>query len=173
VCVCVCVCVCGWHCLCGCLAAPCLTTLNQMRKQFVDRRLAQGMATGAVRFPTMDGSGVLRVRVGERGRGLFAVSPIRKGEDFIHFVYVLLKVRCFAGQEITQGSGKLIPRTDDAPDCQQYSWFDKQNFVFDPPSDGNLAVLVNAPLGGALSNARYVRVKKKVLMKVGTLWSHV
>ena len=48
--------------------------------EFVKSRLESGGATGVTRFKTSDGGGVIRVRVGERGRGLFAVSLIKKGE---------------------------------------------------------------------------------------------
>ena len=46
---------------------------------FVENRLVSGRATGATLFKTLDGTGVLRVRVGERGRGLFAASHIKTG----------------------------------------------------------------------------------------------
>ena len=137
--------------------------------EFVKSRLESGWATGATRFKTLDGAGVLRVRVGERGRGLFAASLIKKGEPIDNSVFILLKVRCCTGQKIAQSSGRLVPNPDDAPGCHQYEWFDKQVFVFDPPSDGNLAVLVNTPVsmvGGAMSNARYSRIRKTIQMRV-------
>lgn len=137
--------------------------------EFIKSRLESGGATGATRFKTLDGAGVLRVRVGERGRGLFAVSLIKKGETMDNCVFLLLTVRCCIGQEIAQGSGKLVPKPDDAPGFHQYEWFDKRVFVFDPPSDGNLAVLVNTPVSmeaGAVSNARYSRIRKTIQMRV-------
>jgi hypothetical protein len=48
-------------------------------REVVNKRLASGQATGAIRFQTKGGSGVLRVRVKERGRGMFAASHIPKG----------------------------------------------------------------------------------------------
>ena len=108
--------------------------------EFIKSRLESGGATGATRFKTLDGAGVLRVRVNKRGRGLFAVSLIKKGEPTDNCVFLLLKVRCCIGQKIAQGSGKLVSKPDDAPSFHQYEWFDKRAFVFDPPSDGNLAV---------------------------------
>ena len=48
-------------------------------RDFVENRLVSGRATGATRFKTLHGTGVLRVRVGERGRGLFAASHIKRG----------------------------------------------------------------------------------------------
>jgi hypothetical protein len=48
-------------------------------RDFVEKRLVSGRATGATRFKTLHGTGVLRVRVGERGRGLFAASHIKRG----------------------------------------------------------------------------------------------
>ena len=138
---------------------------------FVKRRLESGGATGATRFKTLDGAGVLRIRVGERGRGLFAVTLIRKGILFVSCVVALLTVRCCTGQKIATGSGKLVSRPDEAPGLQLYKWFDERIFAFDPPSDGNLAVLVNTSLsmeGSAVSNARYARIKSAV--KINVRW---
>ena len=137
--------------------------------EFVKSRLQSGGATGATRFKTLDGAGVLRVRVNKRGRGLFAVSLIKKGEPTDNCVFLLLKVRCWIGQKIAQGSGKLVPEQYDTPGCHQYQWFDKKVFMFDPPSYGNLAVLVNTPVSmeaGAVSNARYSRIRKTIQMRV-------
>ena len=113
---------------------------------FVKRRLESGGATGATRFKTLDGKGVIRVRVGERGRGLFTVSFIKKGEPIDNCVFLFLTLRCCPGQIIAQGSGKLVSTPRDAPGCHQYEWFDKRVFVFDPPNVGNLAVLVYTPV---------------------------
>ncbi len=112
---------------------------------------------------------MIRVRVGERGRGLFAVSLIKKGEPIDNCVFRFLTLRCCAGQIIAQGSGKLVSTPRDAPGCYQYEWFDKRVFVFDPPSVGNLAVLVNTPVSmeaGAVSNARYSRIRRTIQMRV-------
>jgi hypothetical protein len=137
--------------------------------EFVKSRLESGGATGATRFKTSDGAGVIRVRVGARGRGLFAVSRIKKGEPSDSGVFLFVKVRCCPGQIIAQGSGKLVSKPDDAPGFYQYEWFDKRLFAFDPPSDGNLAVLVNTPVSmeaGAVSNARYSRIRRTIQMRV-------
>ena len=137
--------------------------------EFVKSRLQSGGATGATRFKTLDGAGVIRVRVGERGRGLFAVSLIKKGEPIDNCVFLFLTLRCCPGQKIAQGSGKLVPEQYDTPGYHQYKWFDKQVFVFDPASDGNLAVLVNTPVSmeaGAVSNARYSRIRRTIQMRV-------
>ena len=137
--------------------------------EFVKSRLQSGGATGATRFKTLDGKGVIRVRVGERGRGLFTVSFIKKGEPIDNCVFLFLTLRCCPGQIIAQGSGKLFSKPHDAPGYHQYEWFDKQVFVFDPPSDGNLAVLVNTPVSmeaGAVSNARYSRIRRTIQMRV-------
>jgi hypothetical protein len=135
--------------------------------EFVKSRLESGGATGATRFKTLDGKGVIRVRVGERGRGLFAVSLIKKGEPIDNCVFLFLTLRCCPGQIIAQGSGKLFSKPHDAPGYHQYEWFEV--FVFDPPSDGNLAVLVNTPVSmeaGAVSNARYSRIRRTIQMRV-------
>jgi hypothetical protein len=102
---------------------------------------------------------------------LFAVSLIKKGEPINNCVFLFLTLRCCPGQIIAQGSGKLFSKPYDAPDCHQYEWFDKRFvFVFDPASDGNLAVLVNTPLsmaaGASSSNARYSRIRRPIKMKV-------
>jgi hypothetical protein len=137
--------------------------------EFVKSRLQSGGATGATRFKTLDGAGDIRVRVGERGRGLFAVSLIKKGEPIDSCAFLFLTLRCCTGQIIAQGSGKLVSTPDDAPGCHHYEWFDKRVFVFDPPSVGNLAVLVNTPVSmvaGAVSNARYSRIRRTIKMRV-------
>lgn len=142
---------------------------RESHSEFVNSRLQSGGATGATRFKTLDGAGVIRVRVGERGRGLFAVTLIRKGVSFVSCVVALLTVRCCTGQKIATGSGKLVSRPDDAPGHQLYKWFDERIFAFDPPSDNNLAVLVNTPCsmeGSAVSNARYARIRKTIQMRV-------
>jgi hypothetical protein len=40
--------------------------------------LSRGKATGGIRYATPDGRGKLQVRIGGRGRGLFASSTIEK-----------------------------------------------------------------------------------------------
>jgi hypothetical protein len=91
----------------------------QQSHTFVDRRLASGQATGAIRFPTKEGSGVLRVRVKERGRGLFAASRISKGIcRRLYFCFYSLCVSnstFFAGHCIAQGTGKLVSESEHAP----------------------------------------------------------
>ena len=61
------------------LTRPFSPQIIPIPRDFVDNRLVSGRATGATRFKTVDGTGVLRVRVGERGRGLFAASHIKRG----------------------------------------------------------------------------------------------
>ena len=131
-----------------------------MPREFVESRLAGGMATGATKFKTSEGTGVLRVRKGERGRGLFAVSPIKSGRDSADCVCMLLIAPLCLGHQIALGRGRIVSKVEDAPDSQHYEWPGRRIFAFDAPSDGNLAVLVNAPgtlTGRPLSNARYVR----------------
>jgi hypothetical protein len=127
---------------------------------FIENRLAKGMATGATKFKTPKGTGVLRVRKGKRGRGLFAVSPIKPGIDCAGCVFVLLIVLLCLEHLIATGTGRIVSKVEDAPDSQHYEWPGKRIFAFDAASDANLAVLVNAPAtltGSPLSNARYVR----------------
>jgi hypothetical protein len=88
------------------------------------------------------GAGDIRVLVGERGRGLFAVSLFKKGEPIDSCAFLFLTLRCCTGKIIAEGSGKLVS----TPGCHHYEWFDKRVFVFDPPSVGNLAALVNTPV---------------------------
>jgi len=42
--------------------------------------LSRGKATGGIRYATPDGRGKLQVRIGRRGRGLFASSTIQKSK---------------------------------------------------------------------------------------------
>lgn len=93
----------------------------------------------------------------------------KKVNQLITAVFLFLTLRYCPGQKIAQGSGKLVPEQYDTPGCHQYQWFDKKVFMFDPPSYGNLAVLVNTPVSmeaGAVSNARYSRIRKTIQMRV-------
>ena len=50
--------------------------------------LSRGKATGGIRYATPDGRGKLQVRIGRRGRGLFASSTIQKSK--LNVLYVSL-----------------------------------------------------------------------------------
>jgi len=50
--------------------------------------LSRGNATGGIRYATPDGRGKLQVRIGGRGRGLFASSTIEK--SMLNVLYVSL-----------------------------------------------------------------------------------
>ena len=55
--------------------------------------LSRGNATGGIRYATPDGRGKLQVRIGERGRGLFASSTIEK--SMLNVLYVSLCKKSF------------------------------------------------------------------------------
>jgi len=48
--------------------------------EYKDGLLSRGKATGGIRYATPDGRGKLQVRIGRRGRGLFASSTIQKSK---------------------------------------------------------------------------------------------
>jgi len=48
--------------------------------EYKDGLLSRGKATGGIRYATPDGRGKLQVRIGRRGRGLFASSTILKSK---------------------------------------------------------------------------------------------
>ena len=55
--------------------------------------LSRGNATGGIRYATPDGRGKLQVRIGGRGRGLFASSTIEK--SMLNVLYVSLCKKSF------------------------------------------------------------------------------
>ena len=73
---------------------------------------------------------------------------------------MLLTALCCVGHKITLGSGRIVSEVQDDPGLHYYEWPGNLKFEFDPPSEGNLAVLVNVPFrlaGSPRSNARYAR----------------
>ncbi len=151
-------------------------------REFMNKRLASGQATGAIHFPTKEGSGVLRVRVKERGRGLFAASHIPKDIQMsrtticcLFCLSVMLIIPIV--QDIA--SHRKAVHSFPSLDMRQRRislWFKKIIIVFDPPSDGYLAVLCNAPLteaGSARSNAycaRNARSTTPVVNVTSRMW---
>ena len=65
--------------------------------------LSRGNATGGIRYATPDGRGKLQVRIGGRGRGLFASSTIEK--SMLNVLYVSLCKKSFIWQPSRQKNG--------------------------------------------------------------------
>lgn len=101
--------------------------------------LSRGKCTGALLLPAANGVGKLRVRKGDRGRGLFAASPFKKGDV------------------ITCISGSIVPSIDamQSPHSEKLQWSTAQVFVMEH-SDGNFGIFANTAASKDVNNAKYV-----------------
>ena len=97
--------------------------------------LARGRCTGALLLQTPYGLCKLQVRLGPRGRGLYAARPFKKGEL------------------IATIGGYLASEAEGGRECWQ--WTRNQVFVMEHPSLEHLGTLANTAAGTCSNNARY------------------
>ena len=103
------------------------------------KHLSNGKCTGAVIFRASNGVGKLQVRMGDRGRGLFAASPFK------------------TGQTITTVAGSLVENNDPgvARDAEKFQWSKTQVFVMEHTGDA-FGIFANTAASQRVNNAKYV-----------------
>jgi hypothetical protein len=105
--------------------------------------------TGAIVHRTADGLGKLQVRMGTRGRGLFAASAFKKGDT------------------ITTVAGSLIDNHNPnvAQHTEKYQWSQSQLFVMEH-AVGALGIFANTAASSGANNARYVCNRRNQSMRL-------
>jgi len=105
--------------------------------------------TGAIVHRTADGLGKLQVRMGTRGRGLFAASAFKKGDT------------------ITTVAGSLIDNQNPnvAQHTEKYQWSQSQLFVMEH-AVGALGIFANTAASSGANNARYVCNRRNQSMRL-------
>ena len=101
--------------------------------------LARGKCTGALLLPAANGVGKLRVRNGDRGRGLFAASPFKKGDV----------ISCI--------TGSLVSSIDamQSPHSEKLQWSKHHVFLMEH-TGANYGIFANTAASTAVNNAKYV-----------------
>ena len=98
------------------------------------------MKTGAVIHRAADGVGKLQVRMGDRGRGLFAASSFKKGATITHIAGTIVDGN---NSDVNQHAEKL-------------QWSKTQVFVMHNHEVGTLGILTNTAACKGANNARFV-----------------
>jgi hypothetical protein len=106
------------------------------------------MKTGAVIHRAADGVGKLQVRMGDRGRGLFAASSFKKGATITHIAGTVMDGR---NSDVDQHAEKL-------------QWSKTQVFVMHNHKVGALGVLTNTAVCKGANNARFVLNRRNQTM---------
>jgi hypothetical protein len=104
--------------------------------------------TGPIVYRTADGVGKLQVRMGTRGRGLFAASAFKKGDT------------------ITTVAGSLIDNQNPnvAQHTEKYQWSQSHLFVMEN-AKGALGIFANTAASSGANNARYICNRRNQSMR--------
>ena len=107
--------------------------------------------TGAILYRAADGVRKLQVRVGDRGRGLFAASWFKKGDSGLFAASWFKK-----GDTITMVAGVLMDTQNSnvAQHAEIYQWSKTQAFVIEP-AEGALGIFANTAASDGANNARF------------------
>ena len=109
------------------------------------KQLSSAKCTGAILHRAADGVGKLQVRMGDRGRGLFAASAFKKGDT------------------ITAVAGSLMDTAKAAQHAEKFQWSKTQVFVMEH-GIGALGVFANTAASKGANNARFVCNKRNQCM---------
>ncbi len=105
--------------------------------------------TGAILYRAADGVRKLQVRVGNRGRGLFAASSFKKGDTVTMVAGVLMDAE---NPNVAQHS-------------EMYQWSKGQVFVMEP-AEGALGIFANTAAFDGTNNARFFCNSRNQTMRI-------
>ena len=109
------------------------------------KQLTSAKCTGAIVYRAADGVCTLQIRMGDRGRGLFAASAFKKGDS------------------ITTVAGSLMENAKAAQHAEKFQWSKTQVFVMEH-AVGALGLFANTAASKGANNARYVCNKRNQRM---------
>ena len=105
--------------------------------------------TGAILYRAADGVRKLQVRVGDRGRGLFAASLFKKGDTVTMAAGVLMDIQ-----------NPNVPQH-----AEMYQWSKGQVFVMEP-AEGALGIFANTAASDGTNNARFICNRRNQGMRI-------
>jgi hypothetical protein len=105
--------------------------------------------TGAILYGAADGVRKLQVRVGDRGRGLFAASLFKKGDIVTEVAGVLMDTQ---NPNVVQH-------------LEKYQWSKSQVFVMNP-AKGALGIFANTAASVGINNARFLCNRRNQTMRI-------
>ena len=105
--------------------------------------------TGAILYRAADGVRKLQVRVGDRGRGLFAASLFKKGDTVTMVAGVLMDIQ-----------NPNVPQH-----AEMYQWSKGLVFVMEP-AEGALGIFANTAASDGTNNARFICNRRNQGMRI-------